>query len=126
MTWRTYEKCKNYVLCFGIAFLLGFSGGCLCERESVHHDGNGADSTGVQLEEAERRERNTEAGIDSAKDSADRITEEIGESQDGIRKAESAAGRLEESSARTGDLIEESQSILRGIRERGEEGKTET
>ena len=120
MTWRTYEKCKNYMLCFGVAFLLGFSGGCLCERESLHHDGNGANNTRVQLEEAERRERDTEAGIDSAKDSAGRITESIGESQDGIRKAQSNATRIEESSTRAGDLIGESESILSGIRERGE------
>ena len=59
----------------------------------------------TELEEAGRREQ---------------ITESIGESQDGIRQAESNASRIEESSIRAGDLIGESQSILSGIRERGE------
>ena len=74
----------------------------------------------TELEEAGRREQSTEKGIDRDKDSTDRITESIGESQDGIRQAESNASRIEESSIRAGDLIGESQSILSGIRERGE------
>lgn len=74
----------------------------------------------TELEEAGRREQSTEKGIDRDKDSTDRITESIGESQDGIRQAESNASRIEESSIRAGDFIGESQSILSGIRERGE------
>lgn len=74
----------------------------------------------TELEEAGRREQITEKRIDRSKDSTDRITESIGESQDGIRQAESNASRIEESSIRAGDLIGESQSILSGIRERGE------
>lgn len=74
----------------------------------------------TELEEAGRREQITEKRIDRVKDSTDRITESIGESQDGIRQAESNASRIEESSIRAGDLIGESQSILSGIRERGE------
>ena len=74
----------------------------------------------TELEEAGRREQITEKRIDRDKDSTDRITESIGESQDGIRQAESNASRIEESSIRAGDLIGESQSILSGIRERGE------
>ena len=74
----------------------------------------------TELEEAGRREQITEKRIDRAKDSTDRITESIGESQDGIRQAESNASRIEESSIRAGDFIGEGQSILSGIRERGE------
>lgn len=120
MNWRTYEKIRNYGICFGLAFLLGLSAGYFCFRAGVRDDGDGAHGAGVRLEEARERERAAEAGIGEAEDRALRITESIGESQDGIRQAESNVSRIEESSTRAGDLIGESQSILSGIRERGE------
>lgn len=72
------------------------------------------------MKKLEEENKSQKKRIDRAKDSTDRITESIGESQDGIRQAESNASRIEESSIRAGDLIGESQSILSGIRERGE------
>ena len=52
--------------------------------------------------------------------------EQIEEGRNGVSEAQRTADRLEENSDRAGSLIGESQSILSGIRERGEEGKGET
>lgn len=120
MNWRTYEKIRNYGICFGLAFLLGLSAGYFCFREGVRDDGDGAHGAGVRLEEARNRERAAEAGIGEAEDRALRITESIGEGRTGVREAERAAQRLEDAGERAGELIAESQRILSGIRERVE------
>lgn len=125
MTWRTYESFKKYLLCYLLGLIIGFSGGYLCFRENVPGDGNGVNSAREELNRAQDSERQTEAGIGEAKDRADRITDQIGDSQRGIGEAERSSLRIEEENQRAGDLIGESQSILSGIRERGEEGKEE-
>lgn len=125
MSWRTYESFKKYLLCYLLGLVIGFSGGYLCFRENVPGDGNGADTAREELNRAQDSERQTEAGLGEAKDRADRITGEIGDSQRGIREAERSAGRIEEENQRAGNIIEASQSILSNIRERGEEGKEE-
>ena len=126
MTWRTYEEIKKYMLCFVLGAALGFAGGFLCFRENVPGDGDGIGRAREQLSEATESERRTEEELGNAKDRADGITDQIEEGRNGISEAQRTADRLEENSDRAGSLIGESQSILSGIRERGEEGKGET
>lgn len=126
MTWRTYEEIKRYLLCFVLGAAVGLAGGFLCFRENVPGDGDGIGTAREQLSEAAESERRTEEELENAKDRADSITEQIEEGRNGISEAQRAADRLEENSDRAGSLIGESQSILSGIRQRGEEGKGET
>lgn len=126
MTWRTYEDIKRYLLCFVLGAALGFAGGFLCFRENVPGDGDGIGRAREQLNEARESERRTEEELGNAKDRADGITNQIEEGRNGISEAQRTADRLEENSDRAGSLIGESQSILSGIRKRGEEGKGET
>lgn len=126
MTWRTYEEIKKYMLCFVLGVAVGFAGGFLCFRENVPGDGDGIGRAREQLIEATESERRTEEELGNAKDRADGIAEQIEEGRNGISEAQRTADRLEENSDRAGSLIGESQSILSGIRERGEEGKGET
>lgn len=126
MTWRTYEEIKKYMLCFVLGAALGFAGGFLCFRENVPSNGDGIGAAREQLNRAAESERRTEEELGNAKDRADGITNQIEEGRNGISEAQRTADRLEENSDRAGSLIGESQSILSGIRERGEEGKGET
>lgn len=126
MTWRTYEDIKRYLFCFVLGAALGFAGGFLCFRENVPGDGDGIGKARGQLESASESERRTEEELGNAKDRADGITDQIEEGRNGISEAQRTADRLEENSDRAGSLIGESQSILSGIRKRGEEGKGET
>ena len=126
MTWRTYEEIKKYMLCFVLGAALGFAGGFLCFRENVPNDGDGIGKAREQLNRAAESERRSEEELGNAKDRADGITDQIEEGRNKISEAQRTADRLEENSDRAGSLIGESQSILSGIRERGEEGKGET
>lgn len=126
MTWRTYGEIKKYLLCFVLGAAVGFAGGFLCFRENVPGDGDGIGSAREQLRKASESEQRTEEELGDAKDRADGITDQIEEGRNGISEAQRTADRLEENSDRAGNFIRESQSILSGIRERGEEGKGET
>lgn len=91
---------QKILLCAAASALIFGTGYWLGERADIHGDGDAADTTGEH--------------ISAAQDSTDRAGE-------ANRDAQDTADRLGESNQTIADLIAEGESILAGIRGRGEE-----
>lgn len=112
-------NCKEIITAFLILLVLlvgsGFAGYLLgVERAAdVHNNGGGASGIGQQIGEAGTAIGNAEAGIGAAAGTADQIGAGLGAAQESAQYIHSTA-------ATSAELIAECQSILAGIRSRGE------
>lgn len=88
----------NYYLLVPIVLLLFIVAFSWLRRETVHDNGTGAQQVGVQLEQAERNQR---------------------EQSQRIERVEERATFIETREREAGAIIAECQSIIRAVKERG-------
>lgn len=87
-------------------------------------DGNGVQEVERQLERAGENQRETQAVAGDIAETATNITAGVGRAEEAVRGAEQINSDLAGESDRAGELIAECQSILAGIRKRGETDQT--
>ena len=97
------------------AFSLGYMLGCSSRAgtENVHGNGGGAAGVGQQIEQAGADIQHAADGIKEAAGTADKIGNEIKDAKD-------TAGYIQSTAADSAGIIAECQSIIAGIRARGQ------
>ena len=100
------------VVAFGLGYLLG------CERtKDIYSNGSGAAGVGEQIEQAGTDIQHAADGIKEAAGTADKIGS-------GIKDAKDTAGYIQSTADTSAELVSECQSIIAGIRARGQAAKT--
>lgn len=100
------------VVTFGLGYLLG------CERtKDIYSNGSGAAGVGEQIEQAGTDIQHAAEGIKEAAGTADKIGS-------GIKDAKESAQYIHSTAGTSTELISECQSIIAGIRARGQAAKT--
>jgi peptidoglycan hydrolase CwlO-like protein len=100
-----------------IAYVAGWRSG---SGADVHDNENGISTAGEQLNQAKDNQSGITAGIDHAEDTAGAVADSISEGEAGIADAQDTAGQLEAGRSEAGAIIDDCQSILAGVRARGE------
>ena len=96
------------VATFGLGYLLG------CERTNdIYSNGSGSAGVGEQIEQAGTDIQHAADGIKEAAGTADKIGS-------GIKDAKDTAGYIQSTADTSAELVEECQSIIDGIRARGQ------
>lgn len=99
------------VVAFGLGYLLG------CERtKDIYSNGSGAAGVGEQIEQAGTDIQHAADGIKEAAGTADKIGS-------GIKDAKDTAGYIQSTADTSAELVSECQSIIAGIRARGQAAK---
>ena len=100
------------VVAFGLGYLLG------CERtKDIYSNGSGAAGVGEQIEQAGTDIQHAADGIKAATGTADKIGA-------GIESAKESAQYIHSTADTSAELVAECQSIIAGIRARGQAAKT--
>ena len=100
------------VVAFGLGYLLG------CERtKDIYSNGSGAAGVGEQIEQAGTDIQHAADGIKEAAGTADKIGA-------GIESAKESAQYIHSTADTSAELVAECQSIIAGIRARGQAAKT--
>jgi methyl-accepting chemotaxis protein len=99
------------------AFSLGYMLGVERTRENLHDNGNGAAGVGEQIGQAGTDIQHAADGIKEAAGTADKIGA-------GIETAKESAQYIHSTADTSAELISECQSIIAGIRARGQAAKT--
>jgi hypothetical protein len=96
------------VVAFGLGYLLG------CERtKDIYSNGSGAEPIGKELEQVGTNISDAKAGIEAAAGHADKVSS-------GIESAKESAQYIHSTADTSAELIAECQSIIEGIRARGQ------
>ena len=96
------------VVAFSLGYLLG------CERtKDIYSNGSGAEGVGEQIEQAGTDIQHAADGIKEAAGTADKIGS-------GIKDAKDTAGYIQSTADTSAELVSECQSIIAGIRARGQ------
>lgn len=96
------------VVAFGLGYLLGVE-----RTKDVYSNGNGAAGVGQQIEQAGTDIQHAKEGIKEAAGTADKIGA-------GIESAKESAQYIHSTAGTSTELISECQSIINGIRARGQ------
>lgn len=99
-----------------VAGSIGYMLGVRNAGSGVHDNGNGIDNVGGKLEEAGTAIGVAKNGIDAAAGSAEKVGA-------GINAAQESAGYIQHTADTSAELIGQCQSIIDGIRARGQAGK---
>ena len=100
------------VVVFGLGYLLGFE-----RTKDIYSNGSGAAGVGEQIEQAGTDIQHAADGIKEAAGTADKIGA-------GIESAKESAQYIHSTADTSAELIAECQSIIAGIRARGQAAKT--
>ena len=100
-----------------IAYVAGWRSG---SGADVHDNGNGIDTAGERFKQAETAQSGITSGITDAEGTAGAVADSISEGAAGVSAAQGTAGQLEAGQSEAGKLIDDCQSILAGVRARGE------
>lgn len=100
------------VAAFGLGYMLG------CERtKDIYSNGSGTAGVGQQIEQAGTDIGSAKEGIEAAAGHADKVGS-------GIETAKESAQYIQSTAADSASIIAECQSIINGIRARGQAAKT--
>lgn len=121
------KKNTFYVSCIVgfVAAVLVFTLFCWLKHrtENTVSDGNGIQQVDNQLERAGENQRETQAVAGDISKTATDITAGVNRAESAVRGAEQINSDIAGESDRAAELIGECQSILRDVRQRGEENQ---
>lgn len=113
------DKKTVFILAF-LLVLAGFLGYRLGGGKDIPDNRNGADAVRENIEQAAGHNRAAVGHATNLETQRERSEGAVGRSLDRLEDNEERIGELADGINKLGDLVRESQSVLRGIRERNE------
>ena len=104
------------VLICVVILVVCFCAGYLCGIRNVSDNGSGTEQVGKELEQVGTNISDAKAGIEAASGHADKVSS-------GIESAKESAQYIHSTADTSAELVSECQSIIAGIRARGQAAK---